>query len=125
MWPPLHGQAAGELPALTEPFREQDLLDAVQLALERNRDHRIQESAVLRTRSHFEALTAREQEVFSLVATGLMNKQVAGELGVSEITAKVDRGTVMRKISVRSLADWVRDGRCTGHCASKALGRLR
>ena len=117
MWPP--PQAAGELPALTEPFREQDLLDAVQLALERDRDHRIQESAVLRTRSHFEALTAREQEVFSLVATGLMNKQVAGELGVSEITAKVHRGNVMRKMGARSLADLVRMADALGIAQAK------
>jgi len=99
---------AGAIEFLTKPFRDQDLLDAVQLALQRDRDRRIRESAVLHTRTRFEALTPREQEVFSLVTAGLMNKQVAGELGVSEITAKVHRGNVMRKMGARSLADLVR-----------------
>ena len=89
-------------------LQTQDLLDAVQLALQRDRDRRIQETVILQTRTHFEALTRREQEVFGLVTTGLMNKQVAGELGVSEITAKVHRGNVMRKMGARSLADLVR-----------------
>ena len=99
---------AGAVEFLTKPFREQDLLDAVQLALQRDRDRRIRESAVLQTRARFEALTSREQEVFGLVTAGLMNKQVAGELGISEITAKVHRGNVMRKMEARSLADLVR-----------------
>jgi FixJ family two-component response regulator len=99
---------AGAVEFLIKPFREQDLLDAVQLALQRDRDRRIRESAVFETRARFEALTHREQEVFGLVTTGLMNKQIAGELGVSEITAKVHRGNVMRKMGARSLADLVR-----------------
>jgi FixJ family two-component response regulator len=99
---------AGAIEFLTKPLRDRDLLDAVQLALQRDRDRRIRESAVLQTRAHFEALTPREQEVFGLVTAGLMNKQVAGELGVSEITAKVHRGNVMRKMGARSLADLVR-----------------
>ena len=99
---------AGAVEFLTKPFREQDLLDAVQLALQRDRNRRIQETVILQTRTHFEALTRREQEVFGLVTTGLMNKQIAGELGVSEITAKVHRGNVMRKMGARSLADLVR-----------------
>ena len=99
---------AGAIEFLTKPFRDQDLLDAVQLGLQRDRDRRIRENAVLKTRARFEALTRREQEVFGLVTTGLMNKQVAGELGVSEITAKVHRGNVMRKMGARSLADLVR-----------------
>ena len=99
---------AGAMEFLTKPFRDQDLLDAVQLALQRDRNRRIRESAMLQTRTRFEALTAREREVFSLVTAGLMNKQVAGELGVSEITAKVHRVNVMRKMGVRSLADLVR-----------------
>ncbi len=99
---------AGAVEFLTKPFREQDLLDAVQLALQRDRDRRIRESAFFETRARFEALTHREQEVFGLVTTGLMNKQIAGELGVSEITAKVHRGNVMRKMGARSLADLVR-----------------
>ena len=76
--------------------------------LQRDCDRRIQESAVLQTRARFEALTRREQEVLSLVTAGLMNKQVAGELGVAEITAKVHRSNVMRKMGARSLADLVR-----------------
>jgi FixJ family two-component response regulator len=99
---------AGAVEFLIKPFREQDLLDAVQLALQRDRDRRIRESAVFETRARFEALTHREKEVFGLVTTGLMNKQIAGELGVSEITAKVHRGNVMRKMGARSLADLVR-----------------
>ena len=98
----------GAVEFLTKPFREQDLLDAVQLALQRDRDSRIRESAVFKTRARFESLTRREQEVFGLVTTGLMNKQIAGQLGISEITAKVHRGNVMRKMGARSLADLVR-----------------
>jgi FixJ family two-component response regulator len=99
---------AGAVEFLTKPFREQDLLDAVQLALQRDRDRRIREGPVLQTRACFEALTPREQEIFGLVTTGLMNKQIAGQLGVSEITAKVHRGNVMKKMGARSLADLVR-----------------
>jgi FixJ family two-component response regulator len=99
---------AGAVEFLTKPFREQDLLDAVQLALQRDRDRRVRENASLQTRARFEALTSREQEVFGLVAAGLMNKQIAGELGVSEVTVKVHRGSVVRKMGARSLADLVR-----------------
>ncbi len=99
---------AGAVEFLTKPFREQDLLDAVQLALQRDRDRRAREVAFLQTRARFEALTSREQEVLSLVTAGLMNKQVAAELGVSEITVKVHRGNVMKKMGARSLGDLVR-----------------
>jgi FixJ family two-component response regulator len=104
----VRARKAGAVEFLTKPFRGQDLLDAVKLALQRDRDRRIRESAVFETRARFEALTHREQEVFGLVTTGLMNKQIAGELGVSEITAKVHRGNVKRKMGARSLADLVR-----------------
>jgi FixJ family two-component response regulator len=97
---------AGAVEFLTKPFREQDLLDAVQLALQRDRDRRIEERAVLQTRARFDALTPRE--LLGLVTAGLMNKQVAAELGVSEITIKVHRGNVMKKMGARSLADLVR-----------------
>ena len=99
---------AGAVEFLTKPFREQDLLDAVQLALQRDRDRRIEERAVLQTRARFDALTPREQEILGLVTAGLMNKQVAAELGVSEITIKVHRGNVMKRMGARSLADLVR-----------------
>jgi FixJ family two-component response regulator len=99
---------AGAIEFLTKPFRDQDLLDAVQVALERDRKRRTQDKAVHAVRAHFEGLTPREQEVISLVTAGLMNKQIAAELGVSEITVKVHRGNVMKKMGARSLADLVR-----------------
>ena len=99
---------AGAIEFLTKPFRDQDLLDAVQLALQRDRDRRIQERVVLQTRARFEALTLREQDVIGLVTAGLMNKQVAAELGVSEMPVKVHRGSVMKKMGARSLPDLVR-----------------
>ena len=99
---------AGAIEFLTKPFRDQDLLDAVQLALQHDRDRRIRESAVLRTRARFQALTPVDRGVLSFVTAGLMNKQLAGELGVAEITAKMHRGNVMRKMGARSLPDLVR-----------------
>jgi FixJ family two-component response regulator len=99
---------AGAVEFLTKPFREQDLLDAVRLGLERDRARREGETVVSDLRARFEVLTAREQEVMAFVTTGLMNKQIAADLGVSEITVKVHRGNVMRKMSARSLADLVR-----------------
>ena len=99
---------AGAIEFLTKPFRDQDLLDAVQVALERDRKRRTHDKAVHAVRAHFEGLTPREQEVISLVTAGLMNKQIAAELGVSEITVKVHRGNVMKKMGARSLADLVR-----------------
>ena len=99
---------AGAVEFLTKPFREQDMLDAVQVALARDRARRESEKAVGKVRTDFATLTAREQEVMALVTSGLMNKQIAGELGVSEITVKVHRGNVTRKMGARSLADLVR-----------------
>ncbi|MGC1178237.1 MAG: response regulator [Methyloceanibacter sp.] len=99
---------AGAVDFLTKPFRDQDLLDAVALALERDRKRREEERGVAELRSLFEGLTPREREVMSLVTTGLMNKQIAGDLGVSEITIKLHRGHVMRKMRAKSLADLVR-----------------
>jgi FixJ family two-component response regulator len=99
---------AGAVEFLTKPFREQDLLDAVRLGLERDRARRAGEAILSELRGRFEALTSREQEVMSFVTTGLMNKQIAADLGVSEITVKVHRGNVMRKMAARSLADLVR-----------------
>jgi len=99
---------AGAVEFLTKPFRDQDLLDAVQAALARDRERRILETTVLDMRARFATLSLREQEVFSWVTTGLMNKQIAGELGLSEITVKLHRGNVMKKMGARSLADLVR-----------------
>jgi FixJ family two-component response regulator len=98
---------AGAVEFLTKPFREQDLLDAVELALARDRQRRASEKTRLSLQARFETLTRREQEVLSLVSAGLMNKQVAGELRLSEIMVKVHRGNVMRKMGAKSLADLV------------------
>jgi FixJ family two-component response regulator len=98
---------AGAVEFLTKPLREQDLLDAVSVAHERDRLRREAEKSTSKLRALFETLTPREQEVLSLVSVGLMNKQVAGKLGVSEIMVKVHRGNVMRKMGAKSLADLV------------------
>lgn len=99
---------AGAVEFLPKPFRDQDMLDAVQTGLERDRRRRKNASETAKLRADFDTLTAREQEIMGLVTAGLMNKQIAGQLGVSEITVKVHRGSVMRKMNARSLADLVR-----------------
>jgi FixJ family two-component response regulator len=99
---------AGAVDFLTKPFRDQDMLDAVTKALERDRKRREADKAVSSLRLLFESLTRREQEVMALVTAGLMNKQIAAELSLSEITVKIHRGHVMRKMAARSLADLVR-----------------
>jgi FixJ family two-component response regulator len=98
----------GAIEFLTKPFRGQDLLEAVQVALERNRQQRAKEHDLADLRKAFASLTIREKEVFSLVTAGLMNKQIAGELNVSEITAKIHRSHMMQKMGARSLATLVR-----------------
>jgi FixJ family two-component response regulator len=99
---------AGAVEFFPKPFRDQDLLDAVKLALEKDEAKRRSRKTSAVVRSLFESLTPREQEVIGLVTSGLMNKQVAAEMGVSEITVKVHRGNVMRKMKANSLADLVR-----------------
>ena len=99
---------AGAVEFLTKPFRDQDLMDAIRVALERDRQQRIKNKSLAIIRSCFETLTRREQEVFALVSAGLMNKQIAGQLEISEITVKVHRGNLTRKMGARSVAELVR-----------------
>ncbi|WP_219321189.1 response regulator transcription factor [Methylovirgula sp. HY1] len=99
---------AGAVDFLTKPFRDQDMLDAVARAIERDRLRRESSKGIADLRQLYETLTAREQDVMKLVADGLMNKQVAAQLGLSEITIKIHRGRLMKKMHARSLADLVR-----------------
>jgi FixJ family two-component response regulator len=99
---------AGAIDFLTKPFRDQDMLDAVTLAIETDRTRRVHTQASSDVRERFERLSPREREVMTLVTRGLMNKQVAGDLGLSEITVKLYRGQAMRKMGAASLADLVR-----------------
>jgi FixJ family two-component response regulator len=99
---------AGAIEFLTKPFRDQDLLDAVRIALDKGHTRRESDRRIHDLRVRFEALSAREQEVMALVTAGLMNKQVAADLGLSEVTVKVHRHNIMKKLGARSLADLVR-----------------
>jgi FixJ family two-component response regulator len=99
---------AGAVDFLTKPFRDQDMLDAVTIAIERDRARRKDEKIAAELRAVFETLTTRERDVLALVASGLMNKQIAAEIGLAEITVKIHRGHIMRKMGARSLADLVR-----------------
>jgi FixJ family two-component response regulator len=98
----------GAVDFLTKPFHDQDMLDAVTTAIERDRQRRKADEDIARTRQRFETLSAREKEVMLLVTSGKMNKQVAGDLGLSEITVKIHRGAAMRKMKAQTLPDLVR-----------------
>lgn len=102
------GMKAGAVDFLTKPFRDQDLLDAVAAALEKDRARRASQADREGVKIRFDALSPREREVMRLVATGLMNKQVAGRLEISEVTVKIHRGSAMRKMGARTLPDLVR-----------------
>ena len=99
---------AGAVDFLGKPFRDQDLLDAVAAAIQRDQKRRDQENTVTDVRAHFSSLTHREREIMALVASGLMSKQIAAQVGLSEITVKVHRSHVMKKMGAKSLADLVR-----------------
>lgn len=99
---------AGAVEFLTKPFRDEDLLDAIQEAIERDRLAREQKAELADLRSRYDSLTPREREVMTLVVSGLLNKQIAFELGISETTIKVHRSQVMKKMLANSLADLVR-----------------
>ncbi len=114
---------AGAVDFLTKPFRDQDMLDAVAAAIERDRSRRKDEQGLSDVRARFDSLTEREREVMGLVTAGLMNKQIAGELGLSEITVKIHRGHAMRKMAARSLADLVRMAEVLGVRRSKPDSR--
>lgn len=99
---------AGAVEFLTKPCRDEDLLDAVRQSLTRDRTRREAETQLATLKANFATLTAREKQVIGLVTTGLMNKQIAGEMGVSEVTVKMHRGNIMRKMQAKSLAELVR-----------------
>lgn len=99
---------SGAIEFLTKPFRDQDLLDAVQLGIAQDRAGREEESAIASLRQRFATLTPREREVMTQVAMGRLNKQIAGDIGISEITVKAHRGQVMRKMGASSLPDLAR-----------------
>jgi FixJ family two-component response regulator len=98
----------GAVEFLTKPFRDQDLLEAVRVALDQDRKRRNEEKTLAHLQSRFDSLTAREKEVISFVSAGLSNKQIAAEMGISEATAKVHRANIVRKMQARSLAELVR-----------------
>jgi FixJ family two-component response regulator len=112
----------GAVDFLTKPFRDQDLLDAVVAAIERDRRRRELEKSVANLQALFESLSPREREVLIRVSSGMMNKQVAAELGLAEITVKIYRGHVMKKMGARSLADLIRMTETLGMRSTKDPG---
>ena len=110
---------AGAIEFLTKPLHEQQLLDAIQVGIDRDRAHRQKAKTVAELQERLEALTARERDVLTLVITGQMNKQIAAQLNVSEATIKVHRGQIMHKMRARSLVDLVRMADTLGVCNDK------
>ena len=113
---------AGAVDFLTKPFRDQDMLDAVAMAIERDRRRRLDAKVLSDVQALFEILTLREREVLALVAAGRMNKQIAAEIGLAEITVKIHRGNVMKKMCAKSLADLVRMAEMLGIRRAKPSG---
>jgi len=109
----------GAVDFLTKPFRDQDMLDAVGAAIERDRKRRETEKIVSDLQARFETLTPREREIFAFVSSGLMNKQIAAEIGLAEITVKIHRGHITRKMGARSLAELVRQAEALGISRTK------
>jgi FixJ family two-component response regulator len=104
----------GAVDFLTKPFRDQDMLDAVMKAIERDRKRREADKIVASLQSLLDTLTPREREILALVSSGLLNKQIAAELGLAEITVKIHRGHIMKKMAAKSLADLVRKAETLG-----------
>jgi FixJ family two-component response regulator len=113
----------GAIDFLTKPFRDQDMLDAVGAAIERDRKRREADKIVSDLRARLETLTPREREIFAFVSSGLMNKQIAAELGLAEITVKIHRGHITRKMGAKSLAELVRQAQALGISRAKAGAR--
>lgn len=113
---------AGAVDFLSKPFRDQDMLDAVATAIERDRKTRRETKILSDIQSRFETLTPREREVMILVAAGFMNKQTAAEIGLAEITVKIHRGRIMKKMGARSLAELVRMSEALGIQSAKRSG---
>lgn len=110
----VRGMKAGAVDFLTKPFRDQDMLDAVAAGIARDGQRRASEGDLKSVRDRFATLSPREREVMTLVTAGRLNKQVAGDLNLSEITVKIHRGSAMRKMEARSLADLVRMSEALG-----------
>lgn len=113
---------AGAVDFLSKPFRDQDMLDAVATAIERDRKTRRETKILAEIQGRFETLTPREREVMILVAAGFMNKQIAAEIGLAEITVKIHRGRIMKKMGARSLAELVRMSEALGIQSTKRSG---
>ena len=111
---------AGAVEFLSKPFHDQDLLDAIEVALEKDRARRAEDELTAELRKRLDTLTARERQVMQLVVAGRLNKQIAAELGISEMTAKIHRGQVFRKMQTSSLPDLVRMADKSGTASIKA-----